>query len=80
MIPSIGRIVLYHSFGTPGGEYTSEPRAAIVTAVPPELDGTPGDGEFLSLCIINPTGLFFHERVRVAAGPTPGCWTWPPRV
>ena len=31
--PSIGRIVHYHSYGTPGGEYLPEPRAAIVTAV-----------------------------------------------
>lgn len=31
--PSIGRTVHYVSFGTPGGEYTSQCRAAIVTEV-----------------------------------------------
>lgn len=32
-IPSVGRIVHYVSYGTPGGEYTSECRAAIITEV-----------------------------------------------
>jgi hypothetical protein len=31
--PSIGRIVHYHSYGTPGGEYQPEPRAAIITEI-----------------------------------------------
>ena len=31
--PSVGRIVHYTSFGTPGGEYTKQCRAAIVTEV-----------------------------------------------
>lgn len=70
--PSIGRIVHYHSYGTPGGEYKPEPRAAIITAV-----HTP---ECVSLCILNPTGMFFTTSVNLAAEPKPGCWTWPPFV
>ncbi|MET4095125.1 hypothetical protein [Arthrobacter sp. UYCu712] len=31
--PSVGRIVHYHSYGTPGGEFRPEARAAIITAV-----------------------------------------------
>lgn len=31
--PSVGRIVHYHSYGTPGGEYLPEARAAIITEV-----------------------------------------------
>jgi hypothetical protein len=31
--PSVGRIVHYQAYGTPGGEYKSVPRAAIVTDV-----------------------------------------------
>jgi len=31
--PSVARIVHYQSFGTPGGEYTPQCRAAIVTEV-----------------------------------------------
>lgn len=37
--PSIGRIVHYVSYGTPGGEYTSQCRAAIITGVPDLLNG-----------------------------------------
>lgn len=33
MKPTVGRIVHYQSYGTPGGEYLPEPRAAIVTEV-----------------------------------------------
>ena len=55
MKPSVGRIVHYVSFGTPGGEYTKECRAAIVTEVEPD------DVELVGLCAINPTGLFFHS-------------------
>ena len=32
-MPSVGRIVHYTSYGTPGGEYTSQCRAAMVTEV-----------------------------------------------
>lgn len=71
-LPSIGRIVHYQSYGTPGGEYTSEPRAAVVTRV------YMGSSD-VSLCILNPTGQFFTERVKFSAEPKAGCWNWPPR-
>lgn len=75
--PSIGRIVHYQSYGTPGGEYLPEPRAAIITAVGgPEHTGA----DYVDLCVINPTGLFFNRGVRYAEEPTPGCWNWPPRA
>ncbi|WNM68943.1 hypothetical protein SEA_TRIBLETROUBLE_2 [Mycobacterium Phage TribleTrouble] len=72
MTPTVGRIVHYHSFGTPGGEYLPEPRAAIITHVL--------SVNAVSLCVLNPTGLFFNEAVPFAAEPTPGCWNWPPRA
>jgi hypothetical protein len=72
MEPSVGRIVHYQSYGTPGGEYLPEPRAAIVTEVWPE--------GYVSLCVVNPTGLFFKEALPFAEEPTPGHWNWPPRV
>ncbi len=68
--PSIGRIVHYQSFGTPGGEYASQPRAAIITAVHTD--------ECVNLCILNPTGVFFASSVLHADEPTPGRWNWPP--
>lgn len=65
MKPSIGRIVHYVSYGTPGGEYTSECRAAIVTAVD-QYQPSDQDAPFVghvSLCVLNPEGMFFNRAV-----------------
>jgi hypothetical protein len=71
--PSVGRIVHYVSYGTPGGEYTSQCRAAVVTGVgepleyPVHGDGVddlgPDDAQLVDLCVLNPTGLFFNQGV-----------------
>lgn len=71
--PSVGRIVHYQSYGTPGGEYKSLPRAAVITEVH-------GDASHVSLCILNPTGLFFNDSVQYDETAKPGTWRWPPRV
>ena len=74
-IASVGRIVHYVAYGTPGGEYAAGAhRAAIITAV--------GEDYLVSLCILNPTGLFFTPGVRLdeRAEPAPGTWHWPERV
>jgi len=76
--PSVGRIVHYHSYGTPGGEYLPEARAAIITEVQPGAE--PGDGPLVGLAVLNPTGVFFNQFVRFSEEPKPGHWTWPPRV
>jgi hypothetical protein len=34
----------------------------------------------VDLAVLNPTGLFFDDQVPYAEEPTPGCWSWPPRV
>lgn len=76
MKPTVGRVVHYQSYGTPGGE-----RAAIITAVARQPD-YPGDEEEMytvSICVLNPTGMFFNEGVPFAPDPTPGHWNWPPR-
>ena len=107
--PSVGRIVHYHSYGTPGGEYLLEPRAAIITGLLSSTDptGQTWDGynpegsdmvwssyfqemvrpeevpEYIyavSLCVLNPTGMFFDENVEFSETPTPGHWSWPPRT
>lgn len=57
MKPSVGRIVHYVSFGTPGGEYGKECRAAVVT----EVQGDPQAS--VGLCVLNPTGQFFNRAV-----------------
>lgn len=57
--PSVGRAVHYVSHGTPpapdGAQaYTSQCRHAVITEVEP-------DPTRVGLCVINPTGLFFHS-------------------
>jgi hypothetical protein len=83
MKPSVGRIVHYVSYGTPGGEYQSVCRAAVVTGIhgavrenAPERDQ--GD---VHLCVLNPEGMFFNKNVdhdeETKRG---GTWHWPERV
>lgn len=69
--PSVGRIVHYQAYGTPGGEFKSLPRAAIIAGV--------HDADECDVVVFNPQGLFFN-RVKFSAEPAPGCWSWPPRV
>lgn len=87
MKPTVGRVVHYQSFGTPGGEYASKPRAAIVTEVTPLDDGV-GTNPIsaadetnyrVALCILNPTGQFFNQDVKYDVAGKPGTWRWPPR-
>jgi hypothetical protein len=89
MKPSVGRIVHYVSYGTPGGEYKSECRAAVVTEVQDDPQASVG------LCVLNPTGQFFNRAVPYHDGDTGhdhagdeiaaksyrgGSWHWPERV
>jgi hypothetical protein len=72
--PSIGRMVHYVAYGTPGGEYKAGAhRAAVITQV--NEDGTVG------LFIMNPTGVFFPTSVMGdQTGNQPGTWHWPERA
>ena len=71
--PSVGRIVHYVSYGTPGGEYGKECRAAILTDVPSD--------DACSMAVFNPTGLYFN-KVPYDGGQDPagGTWHWPERT
>jgi hypothetical protein len=88
MKPSVGRIVHYVSFGTPGGEYESECRAAVITEVQDDPQSSVG------LCVLNPAGQFFnravpyhegdaghdHSGAGIPARSYPGgTWHWPER-
>ncbi|GIM88889.1 hypothetical protein [Paractinoplanes toevensis] len=62
--PSVGRVVHYVSYGTPGGEYASECRAAIVTEIPELVGSTANNKSYVvGLCVLNPTGMFFNREV-----------------
>lgn len=70
---SVGRIVHYVAYGTPGGEYPEGVcRAAIITKV--------WGGGDVGLAILNPTGMFFNERIEYSPLLQPGTWHWPERV
>lgn len=89
MKPTVGRIVHYVSHGTPirgdGSQaYTKECRAAIVTVVhgPAINPATLEDSDMwdVGLCVLNPTGMFFHEHcVQMEHARDGGTWHWPER-
>jgi len=66
--PTVGRVVYYKSYGTPNGEFPSVDRAAIITEVNKE------DPTIVSLCVLNPTGMFFNTNVK--KGSEGGQWDW----
>jgi hypothetical protein len=74
MKPSVGRIVHYVAYGTPGGEFPAGVcRAAVVTEAEPTT-------EVVGLCVLNPTGQFFNRSLSHNEAKTPGTWHWPERV
>ncbi len=73
--PSVGRIVHYVAYGTPGGEFPAGVcRAAIIT----EVDVPPD--ECVALMVANPSGLYFNKEVEHDEAKAPGTWHWPERV
>lgn len=87
MTPSIGRIVHYVSYGTPGGEFTSTCRAAIIANVLPLTENDAQDHaeglppkDRVDLVVFNPTGLFFNACEHSEHDKRGGTWHWPERV
>lgn len=72
-LPSVGRVVHYVSYGTPRGEYKSECRAAIVTSVRDAELGV------VSLCVLNPDGIFHNKDCKHDNLMSGGSWHWPER-
>jgi hypothetical protein len=88
--PSVGRIVHYVAYGTPGGEFPAGVcRAAVITevGVPLGVSGEDPD-QRIGIMVANPTGLFFNRGIPYddpakqdrTAGPKPGTWHWPERL
>lgn len=71
----IGRIVHYVAYGTPHGEFPAGAhRAAIITEIKPPAG-------VVSLCVLNPTGMFFNVEVSYSEDVNvPGTWHWPEKV
>lgn len=76
-VPSVGRMVHYFAYGTPGGEFPQGvARCAFIT----EVD-EPGNPEStVGVCVLNPSGLFFNRQVPFSVENKPGCWNWPAYV
>lgn len=68
---TVGRMVHYVAYGTPGGEFPAGIcRAAVVTQVEDKEIG------IVSLCVLNPTGMFFNQHLPYDEGHKPGTWHW----
>jgi hypothetical protein len=66
--PRVCDPVHYVSYGTPGGEYSRECRAAIITEVHGD-DPVPEHGvPYVGLCVLNPTGQFFNRTNKYDGG------------
>jgi hypothetical protein len=77
--PSVGKVVHYVSYGTPGGEYHSQCRAAVIaevgqwitTKIVEEIPGQQRvvhqawEPEACALVVLNPQGLFFNGAAGV---------------
>jgi hypothetical protein len=79
--PSVGRVVHYVSYGTPGGEHRRECRAATITEVGGWVTIETVDRPFqqrtllqnyvddaVGLAVLNPTGEFFNTPVQYDGG------------
>jgi hypothetical protein len=72
-------MVHYVSYGTPGGEYSSVCRAAVVTSVT-KFEGSHGPA-IVDLAVLNPEGFFFNRGVSQSEeNHRGGTWHWPERV
>lgn len=87
-IPSVGRVVHYTSYGTPGGEFGQQCRAAIVADVyfadnphsDPEVHTDAEGSEWVALAVLNPKGVFFNDACHDELTKQGGTWHWPERV
>jgi hypothetical protein len=68
---SIGTMVHYCRYGSPGGEFKPEPSPAIVTQV--------FQDKVCQLFVMNPNGLYFN-KTPYSENYKPGHWSWPQRV
>jgi hypothetical protein len=81
--PSVGRIVHYVAYGTPGGEFPAGVcRAAVITEVAGlgAASRAPDEPQTIGICVLNPTGFFFNRGIPYDEQHAPGSWHWPERL
>lgn len=72
---TVGRIVHYVAYGTPGGEYQAGAhRAAIVAEVKDPAMGV------CTLVVFNPTGIHWTTVQYADSATVPGTWHWPEKA
>lgn len=76
-VPSIGRVVHFVRPGSADGKHKPAHAAAIITAVP---GGKGFEDIGISLCVLNPNGLYFNENVKHDEDQGPSTWHWPEYV
>lgn len=69
--PTVGRMVHYMRYGSPGGEHKPEVSPAVITKVLDEATGK------CSLFVMNPNGCYFNET-EYSEEYAPGRWSWMP--
>lgn len=70
--PYVSKPVHYVSYGTPGGEYTSECRAAFITGIPKRTRAASSKGE--DLFVMTPTGQHHNRCPRDEETKAGGTW------
>jgi hypothetical protein len=80
--PTLGAQVHYRSYGTPGGEYAPECRAAMITAVDVGHDVSPDAVQTLgadpvALTVFNPDGTFLKNPIYHDENQSGGTWHHP---
>jgi hypothetical protein len=73
--PKVSESAHYVSFGTPGGEYKSECRAAIITSAPSGGRGRPP--KKVDLFVMTPTGTHHNACLQDEDTKAGGTWHYP---
>lgn len=82
--PYLGETVHYRSYGTPGGEYTPQCRAAVITdvhGINERITNATGmdidPRETVALTVFNPDGTFLKRGIHHDESQSGGTWHWP---
>jgi hypothetical protein len=67
---TVGRVVHYVAYGTPGGEYQAGAHRASIVAEVKDSNG------LCTLVVFNPTGVHWNTASYDEATKRPGTWHW----
>jgi hypothetical protein len=73
-VPSVARVVHYHTEGSPRRPDGSQKYRAV--CVPAFITETNPNSDWVSLAVFNPKGLFFQQEIRRDEDEMPSGGTW----